>query len=158
MNTLVYGVIAVILFAVVEQLVAWLLERFLSDNSRLRHPVALVVAAIVLAVVAVSLPNESIAAPEPTPQTGLLYQLTVQDADTQNPIEGAVVILTVPGVSPFRGSTGVDGRAAIDGLPDEVLGKSAVLNIDAEGYEPHRLNVAVNLNQLPDLILLTKRE
>ncbi len=160
MNTVVLGVIVLILFAVVEQLVARLLAKTFPENSRVWHPVALIVALITLATFAVLLQScaeKPSVTPTPSQNTGLLYQLTIQDNDTQDGIEGAEVVLTVPGVSPFRAITDVNGLAVIENLPDDILGKTAVLTINANNYEPYRLNVAVNLNQLPQLVPLEKR-
>lgn len=158
MNIL-YWIIGIILLAIVEQLISWIMEKIIPVDSKYRHPVALVLALTVVVGFAALLQScTNSGSPTPTPQPGLLYNLTIQDSESLEGIEGAEVLLTVPGVSPFRAISDVSGLAVIEGLPDNVLGKTAVLTITAAGYEPYRLNVAVNLNQLPDLIPLTKRE
>lgn len=155
MNLFVYGVLGIIFLAIVEYLVAAILDKLLPEDSKWRHPAALVVAVLILAVVVVSLPS-SFSTSSDKGAAGFLYQLTIQDGGTRAAIEGAEVVLLVPGVPAFRASTDDAGIAAFMNLPEDVIGKSATLSVQAVGYEPYRLNVAIQLNQLPELISLNR--
>ncbi|MCP4416538.1 MAG: hypothetical protein GY805_07945 [Chloroflexi bacterium] len=156
MNNILLGILVIVLLAIIEQLVAWILKKIIPSDSPLQHLAALIIAVIILSLLVVSLQSCSEPlplSPTSTPQSDLLYQLTVQDNVSLDGVEGAEITLTVPGVVPFRAITDVDGLATVV-LPEDVMDKTAVLTITTDNYRPYRLNVAVNLSQLPDLIRL----
>jgi len=95
-------------------------------------------------------PQAPTAEVEPTPTTppadDFLYTLHVQDSNTSEEVISASITIDLPGEIPLREQTGSDGRATAQ-IPVEFTGEIGRLTVEAIGYEPYRVDIALNSEQ-----------
>jgi len=147
MNFLIV-IIGVVATAILEILLEWLFRLGRLPQRPTKVQVILGIMAIVVSVFLAAWPSL-----QPRPPGSFIYPVRVQEEGTSESIPSAKVTIEVAGQAPFDEITDINGYARIF-IDASYVGKPARLLIEADGYKPHRQEINLIRDALPDTVQL----